>query len=65
VPAGKLRSSPVYVEPALLDFVSSELKRRMQGKLCFAFTSIDKTLFRELAGLAKAGYASYREKGYA
>lgn len=56
---------PVYVQPALLDSVSSELKRSMQGKSCFAFTSVDKNLFRELAGLTKAGYASYREQGYA
>lgn len=56
---------PVYVQPALLDSVSSDLKRRMQGKSCFNFTAIDKKLFRELAGLAKAGYASYQEQGYA
>jgi hypothetical protein len=56
---------PVYVQPTLLDSVSSDLKRRMQGKSCFAFTSIDKDLFRELAGLTKAGYASYQEQGYA
>jgi hypothetical protein len=51
--------------PCLLDSVSSDLKRRMQGKSCFTFTFIDKKLFGELAGLAKAGYASYREQGYA
>lgn len=56
---------PVYVQPALLDSVSSDLKRRMHGKACFNFTAIDRKLFRELAGLAKAGYASYQEQGYA
>lgn len=55
---------PVYVQPALLDSVSSNLKRRMQGKSCFNFTAIDKKLFRELAGLVKSGYASYQEQGY-
>lgn len=56
---------PVYVQPDLLDSVSSDLKRRMKGKSCFHFTAIDTKLFRELAGLAKAGYASYQEQGYA
>jgi hypothetical protein len=56
---------PVYLQPSLLDSVSSDLKRRMQGKSCFTFTSIEEKLFRDLAGLAKAGYASYQEQGYA
>jgi len=55
---------PIYMEPALLDAVSPELKARMQGKSCFTFTAIDKQLFRELAGLVKAGYASYKAQGY-
>lgn len=55
---------PVYVQPALLDSVSSDLKRRMQGKSCFNFTAIDKKSFSELAGLVEAGYASYQKQGY-
>ena len=30
---------PVYVEPSLLDGISPELRRRMQGKSCFNFTT--------------------------
>ena len=47
---------PVYVEPSLLDSVSPELKRRMQGKSCFNFTAVDEELFAELAALTKTGY---------
>ena len=47
---------PVYVEPSLLDGISPGLKRRMQGKSCFNFTSADDDLFRELDTLTRAGY---------
>ena len=40
---------PVYVNPKLLEDISSELKKRMQGKSCFNFKSIDKNLFNELS----------------
>lgn len=55
---------PVYLQPALLDSVSSELKQRMHGKSCFNFTAIDEPLSAELAGLVAAGFASYQEQGY-
>lgn len=54
---------PVYVKPALLAKMSPELKKRMQGKSCFNFKEVDRALFKELADLAKAGYASYKEQG--
>jgi hypothetical protein len=47
---------PVYVDPALLDDVSAGLKKRMQGKSCFNFRSIDEELFGELEALTKRGY---------
>ncbi len=47
---------PVYMYPALLDGASDELKRRMQGKSCFNFTSVDEALFDELAQLLEQGY---------
>jgi hypothetical protein len=49
---------PVYTTPALLETVSPELKKRMQGKSCFNFTSIDATQAKELAALTKAGIAA-------
>jgi hypothetical protein len=47
---------PVYVEPALLEDVSPALKRRMQGKSCFNFATVDEGLFAELGELTRRGY---------
>jgi len=55
---------PVYVFPDLLNDISSELSRRMQGKSCFNFKSIDHELFKELAVLTETGYKKYQEAGY-
>lgn len=54
---------PVYLKPELLAGLSPELKARMQGKSCFNFTQVDKPLFKQLAALTKAGFASYKEQG--
>jgi hypothetical protein len=54
---------PVYATPELLAGTSEKLMARMQGKSCFNFTAVDKELFKELAALVKAGYASYKEQG--
>ena len=55
---------PVYVKPELLDGISPELKARMQGKSCFNFAEVNKPLFKELAALTKAGFASYKDQGF-
>jgi hypothetical protein len=55
---------PVYVRPELLATVSPELRARMQGKSCFNFTTPEPALFKQLAALTKAGYASYKEQGF-
>lgn len=55
---------PVYVQPALLNGITPQLKKHMQGKSCFNFSVVDEQLFRELAALTKAGYASYKEQGF-
>lgn len=47
---------PIYVEPRLLDDISPELRKRMQGKSCFNFSRVDEGLFTELADLTKVGY---------
>jgi len=47
---------PVYMFPGLLEGVSAGLRKRMQGKSCFNFRSIDETAFAELAGLVKKGF---------
>jgi|SRR6267142_2606056 len=52
---------PVYACPNLLDNMSPELKRRMQGKSCFNFKSADEKLFKELAKLTKAGFKKFHD----
>lgn len=55
---------PIYLKPELLAGLSPTLKARMQGKSCFNFVEVEKTLFKELAVLTKAGFASYKEQGF-
>ena len=55
---------PIYVNPSLLDPVSEPLRKRMQGKSCFNFRSLEADLFSELKELTEAGYRSYVEQGY-
>lgn len=55
---------PVYFNPELLDNISGDLKKRMQGKSCFNFKELDKPLLIELAALVKSSYAKYEEQGY-
>lgn len=50
---------PVYGMPALLKGMSPKLKKRMQGKSCFNFTSVDKELFAELRKVTKAGFEAF------
>jgi hypothetical protein len=47
---------PVYADPRLLDDISPELKKRMQGKSCFNFSREDDALFAELMDLTKRSY---------
>lgn len=47
----------VYAMPDLLDSMSPELRRRMQGKSCFNFTKIDEPLMTELEAITAAGMA--------
>lgn len=47
---------PIYVEPSLLDGISPELRRRMQGKSCFNFAKVDEDLFAELEALTRASF---------
>jgi hypothetical protein len=55
---------PVYMKPELLADISPELTARMQGKSCFNFSAQDPKLFKELAALTKASYASYKAQGF-
>ena len=55
---------PVYCHPELLENISENLKKRMQGKSCFNFKDVDPSLLIELAALAEASYTKYEEQGY-
>ena len=55
---------PVYVFPDLLKGMSPALKKRMQGKSCFNFKSVDADLFKELGELTGAGRQAYKKAGY-
>src|SRR6185503_3265480 len=52
---------PVYTQPALLKTLSPTLRKRMQGKSCFNFTSVDPTEAKELSAVTKAGIAGFRD----
>jgi hypothetical protein len=52
---------PVYAVPAMIETMSPELKKHMQGKSCFNFTRVDAKLFKELAGLTKVGFAKFSD----
>ena len=47
---------PVYMNPGLLDDLSPELRKRMQGKSCFNFKKVDEKLFSDLRDLTKKGH---------
>ena len=55
---------PVYIFPELLEEISPELKKRMQGKSCFNFKKVDTALFSELKALAEAGYRAFEKADY-
>jgi hypothetical protein len=56
-----LHLMPVYVQPALLETVSPALRKRMQGKACFNFTTIDAAQAKELAALTRKGLAAFKD----
>ena len=53
---------PVYINPKLLKDISPNLKKRMQGKSCFNFKSIDPAQIEELAHLTKKVFDFYKKK---
>ena len=53
---------PVYMYPELLQGISPELKKRMQGKSCFNFKKVEPELFRELTELTRKGAEKFRQE---
>jgi hypothetical protein len=55
---------PVYASADLLKAMSPELKKRMQGKSCFNFKTVDEKLFKELAQLTKTGFQKFNDREF-
>ena len=55
---------PVYALEELRNAMSPELKKRMQGKSCFNFSSPDEKLFKELAKLTRIGFKRFTSKEF-
>jgi hypothetical protein len=53
---------PVYVLSELREGISPELRKRMQGKSCFNFSTPEPKLFKELAKLTKTGFRKFMSK---
>ena len=54
---------PVYANPELLDGMSLELKKRMQGKSCFNFKKAEPELFEELGALTGRCFDPWKVSG--
>lgn len=54
---------PVYINPKLLNNISPELKKRMQGKSCFNFKKADNLPINELSDLTKIAFEFYNSNG--
>jgi hypothetical protein len=54
---------PVYMFPNLLDGISPELKKRMQGKTCWNFKKAEEPLFTELGKVVEASFRRFEEMG--
>lgn len=53
-----------YLAPELLESMSAQLRKRMQGKSCFNFTKVDETLFDELSAITSQGRELYAAQGW-
>jgi hypothetical protein len=51
---------PVYVNTALRNSLSPALRKRMQGKACFNFTTVEPGQLKELAAVTKKGIARFK-----
>jgi len=53
---------PIYMYPELLNAISPELRKRMQGKSCFNFKKVELDLFKELASLTSEGAEMFKKE---
>ena len=54
----------LYYNPAALKAISPALKKRMQGKACFNFTTVDEDCFAELKRLVAEGLKRYKSQEF-
>jgi hypothetical protein len=52
---------PVYATPSLVESLSPELRKRMQGKACFNFKSVDEQLLAELDAFTGRAIPGFRK----
>lgn len=55
---------PVYTDPDLLDALPEGLRKRMTGKSCFAFKTLDAAQTEALTALLDAAMDRYRAHGF-
>ena len=55
---------PIYTHPVLIENISEALRKRMHGKSCFNFKTIEPELFEELVALTRTGMEVYQREGY-
>ena len=53
---------PVYIYPELLEEISPDLKKHMQGKSCFNFKKVEPALFQELEKLTSIGANKFKQE---
>jgi hypothetical protein len=54
----------LYFNPAAIKTVPPALKKRMQGKACFNFTTVDEDCFAELGRLIRDGLKIYKSEKF-
>ncbi|HEY1527064.1 MAG TPA: hypothetical protein VGH51_12575 [Candidatus Angelobacter sp.] len=55
---------PLYYNAEALKGMSPALKKRMQGKACFNFTTVDEVSFAELSRVTAAGLKRFKSKEF-
>ena len=53
---------PVYMYPDLLNNISPQLRKRMQGKSCFNFKKVEPDLFMELEELTRKSVEKFQQE---
>ena len=54
----------LYTSPDGIKTISPDLKKRMQGKSCFNFKTVDDNLFKELENLTKTGAKQFTNEEF-